>query len=165
MPAIGSVHKTKINYGDVTNEVGSLEVFTGAVTAVSIAGFLSDLGGLQAATDAITLGTRRSQSWTGDYTVVSNAWPTDRAAQRENALLVRYQDSVTEEPFTLTIPTIDFTKLNFIPFGGDNVYFTAPNGNADIVAWVAAFEALARSPKNDQNTVKVIGVEYVGKPT
>jgi hypothetical protein len=132
---------------------------------VSIAGFLADLGDLQAATGAITIGTIRQQSWIGDLTTVSNAWPADRAAHRENKLLVTYQDNVTEKPYNLTIPTIDFTKLNFIPEGGDAVYFTAPNANADIVTWVAAFEALSRAPDDDTHNVTVIGMRYVGRNT
>lgn len=165
MPAIGSVHKTSINYGDVTHETGSFTMFTGAVTAVSIGGYLTALGAIQSATDAITLGVRRSQSWTGDLTTVTNAWPTDRSAQRESKLLVQYQDSVTEKPYTLTVPTIDYSKLNFVVGGGDNVEFAGANASTEIKAWVTAFEALGRSPDNDQNTVKVIGMRFVGSNT
>jgi hypothetical protein len=165
MPAIGSVHKAKIVLGDVSHETSPLEVYTGAITSVSIAGFLADLGDFQDATEALTIGTIRQQSWTGDLSTISNAWPTDRAAHRENKLLITYQDDVTEKPWTLTIPTIDFSKLNFIPEAGDAVYFTSPNGSAELVAWVAAFEALARTPDNDQHTVTVIRAEYVGRNT
>lgn len=165
MPAIGSVHKTSIDYGDVTHEVGSFTMFTGAVTAVSIGGFLTALGAIQTATDGITLGTRRKQSWTGDLSTISNAWPTDRSAQRESKLLVQYQDDVTEKPYTLTIPTIDYSKLNFIAGGGDNVAFQAPLASAEIIAWVTAFEALGRSPDNDLNAVSVIGMRFVGSNT
>jgi len=165
MPALGSVHKASIRLGDVSHESSSMEVYTGAVTAVSIGGFLSDLGDLQVATAALTIGTVRQQSWTGDLTTVSNDWPTDPAAHRENKLLVTYQDTVTEEPFTLTIPTIDFTKLVFIPFAGDNVYFEGANASAELAAWTAAFEAIGRAPNNDQHTIEVISARYVGRNT
>jgi len=165
MPALGSVHKSRIVYGDVTEEKSAVEIFNGAITAVSIAGFLTNFGTFQTATDAITLGTRMQQSWIGDLTTVSNAWPTDKAAQRESKLLVDYMDDVTQEPFTLTIPTIDFSKLNYVPGGGDAVLFQAPGAHADIIAWVTAFEAIARSPRNDLNTVTVTGMRYVGRNT
>src|SRR5215207_6153441 len=95
MPPLGSVHKSRIVYGDVTEETSALEIYNGAITAVSIGGFLTNFGTLQTATDAITLGLRRQQSWIGDLTTVTNDWPTDRAAQRESKLLVDYMDSVT----------------------------------------------------------------------
>lgn len=165
MPALGSVHKARIGYGDVSHEVSSLEVYVGQITAISIAGFLTQFGTLQTATDAIVLGTRRNQSWTGDYTTVSNGWPTDPAAHRENKLLVDYWDTVTEEQFTLTIPTIDFTKLNFIPEAGDAVYMTGASASAELAAWTAAFTDIGRTPRNDANAIEVLGGRYVGRPT
>lgn len=162
MPPLGSVHKSKIVYGDATRETSSLEVYNGAITAVSLPGFLTNFGALQNATDAITLGVRRAQSWTGDYTVVSNAWPTDPAAQREAKLLVDYMDDVTEEVFTLTVPTIDFSKLVFVPGGGDAVLFSGDDASDEIKAWVTAFEAIARTPRSDANTVTVVGMRFIG---
>jgi len=165
MPALGSVHKAKINYGDVSQEVSSLEVYVGPITALSIAGFLTQFGTLQTATDAVTLGVRRSQSWTGDYSTISNGWPTDPAAHRENKLLVDYWDTVTEEQFTLTIPTIDFTKLNFIPEAGDAVYMTGASASTEMAAWTAAFTAIGRTPRSDANAIEVLGGRYVGRNT
>jgi len=159
---IGSVHKASMTYGDVTEENSKVEVYVGPITALTIAGFLTQFGTFQTATDAITLGVRRKQQWIGDDTIVSNAYPTDRAAQREAKLLVDYRDDVTEEIFTLTIPTIDFSKLNFVPGGGDSVLFAGAGANADIVAWVAAFEAMAHTPRSDANAVSVVGMRFVG---
>jgi len=165
MPAIGSVHKANITYGDVTQETSTMSVFVAPITALNIAAFLADFGDLQVATDLITLGTRRKQSWIGDDTTVTNAWPTDRAAQREAKLKINYQDDTTEKPYFITIPTVDFSKLNFVPGGGDFVLFEAPAGNADLVAWVAAFETIARSPDDATHTVTVTSVEFVGANT
>lgn len=165
MPALGSVHKSRIIYGDATEETSALEIYNGAVTAVSIGGFLTQFGNLQGATDAITLGVRRQQSWIGDLTTVSNLWPTDPAAQRESKLMVTYRDVVTEENFELTIPTVDFSKLVFVPGAGDAVQFQAPAAHADIVSWVTAFEAMGRSPRSDLNAIEVIKMRYVGRNT
>lgn len=165
MPALGSVHKSRILYGDVSKEVSALEIYNGPITALSIAGYLTQFGTLQTTTDAITLGVRRAQSWIGDYTTVSNGWPTDPAAHRENKLLVDYWDTVTEEPFTLTIPTIDFTKLNFIPEAGDAVYMKGASASTELAAWTAAFEAMGRSPRSDANAIEVISGRYVGRNT
>lgn len=163
MPPLGSVHKSSITYGDVTEETSKLEVYNGAITAASLPGFLTQFGALQTATDAITLGTRRQQSWIGDLTTVSNAWPTDKNAHRENKLLVTYRDDVTEEEFILTIPTIDGEQLNFVPGGGDAVIFSGTGASVNIVNWVTAFEALARTPRSDANSVTVVGMRFVGR--
>lgn len=165
MPALGSVHKSRILLGDVSHESSAVEVFNGAVTAVSIGGYLTNLTALQNALAGLTIGTLRQRSWIGDLTTVSNAWPTDPAAHRENKLLIEYQGNTTQKPFTLTIPTIDFTKLNFIPMGGDNVYFSGANASAEIKAFVTAFETIGRSPDDDQENVTVIGARYVGRNT
>jgi len=162
MPPIGSVHKSSITYGDATEETSTMELFNGPITALTIAGFLTAFGNLQTATDAITLGTRRKQSWTGDLTTVSNDWPTDPAAQREAKLRVTYQDTTTEEEFTLTVPTIDFSVLVFVPGGGDAVVFAGAGASTEITEWVTAFEALAKSPRNSANAVEVTGMRFVG---
>jgi len=165
MPAIGSVHKSTIKYGDATQENSTMEIYNAPITALNIAAFLADFGDLQTATDAITLGTRRQQSWIGDLTTVSNAYPTNPAAQRESKLFVQYQDDTTEKQYTMTVPTVDFSKLVFVPLGGDAVQFSGASANADIVAWVTAFETIARSPDDDTHTVTVVGMRYVGRNT
>lgn len=165
MPAIGSVHKSILTYGDATRETSSLTVFNGDITAVSIGGFLTNLSALESATDGITLGTRRKSSWVGDDTTVTNSWPSDPAAQRESKLLVQYMDDTTEKPYTLTIPTVDFSKLVFVPLGGDAVLFSGADATTEIKAWVTAFEAIGRAPDDDTHTVTVTGMRYVGRNT
>lgn len=163
MPEIGSVHKSILTYRDATEETSPMTVYNGAITAISIGGFLTNLTALQTATDAITLGVRAKTSWVGDDTTVSNAVPSNPAAQRESKLLVKYQDDTNEKPYTLTIPTVDFSKLVFVPGGGDAVLFTGDDANADIKAWVTAFEAIGRAPDDDTHTVTVTGMRYVGR--
>lgn len=166
MPEIGNLHVASIGYRDATDEVGDFEVFVGAITAVSIAGFLTDFGNLQTATDNITLGVRARQSWIGDRTTVSNAIPTNKAAQRECKLRVKYQGNTTEKPFTVSIPTVEFDKLVFLPGGKDAVAFKAANGaHADIIAWVTAFQTIARSPDDELENVTVIGMRFIGANT
>jgi len=165
MPAIGSVHKVGIKYGDATQENSTFEVFMAGITALTLPTFLTQFGNLQTATDGITLGIRRQQFWTGDLTTVSNAYPTDPAAQRESKLLVQYQDDTTEKLYTLTVPTVDFSTLRFVPLAGDAVLFSGADASDEIKAWVTAFETLARSPDDSTHTVSVIGMRYVGRNT
>lgn len=164
MPALGTVHKSRIVYRDSTGETSAMEIYNDAITAVSIAGFLTQFGALQTATDAITLGERFQQAWIGDLTTVSNAVPANQAAQREAKLLVQYQGTTSEKPYTLTIPTIDFATLVFLPGGGDAVAFTDANGaSAGIQAWVTAFEAIASAPDDPAENVVVTGMRFVGR--
>lgn len=165
MPPIGSVHKSTIMYGDATGENSTMEVFNEALTITNLDAYLALFGTLQTATDGITLGTRRQQSWIGDKTTVTNAYPTNPAAQRESKLLVNYQDDVTEKGYTLTIPTVDFSTLVFVPLGGDAVQFAGAAASAAIKAWVTAFEAIAVSPDDDTHSVTVTGMRYVGRNT
>lgn len=162
MPPIGSVHKSSLTYGDATGETSDVEIFNGAITALTIAGFLTAFGDFQTKTDAITLGTRRKQKWIGDLTTVTNDFPTNPAAQREAKLRVTYQDVTTEEQFSLTIPTIDFSVLNFVPGGGDAVIFAGAGASTEITDWVTSFEALAKSPRTPANAVEVVGMRFVG---
>lgn len=162
MPAIGSVHVSSLTYGDATQENTTFEVFNGPITALTIAGFLTQFGALQDATDAIVLGTRRKQSWIGDRTVVSNAYPTNPAAQREAKLRVTYMDTTTEENFELSIGTIDFSKLVFVPGGGDAVIFAGASASTEIKDWVTAFEAMAKSPRDATHAVQVTQMRFVG---
>jgi len=164
MPAIGSTHKSNIQYRDATGETSTMTIYNDAITTVSLPGFLTQFGALQAATDDITLGIRSKQEWIGDSTVVSNAVPTDPAAQREAKLLVQYMDATNEKPYTLTVPTIDFSVLVFLPGGGDAVAFRDENGaSAEIQAWVTAFEAIASPPDDPTHNVTVTGMRFVGR--
>lgn len=165
MPAIGSVHKSTIKYGDATGENSTMEIYNEALTITNLDAFLALFGTFQTATDGITLGTRRQQSWIGDLSTITNAYPTNPAAQRESKLLVQYQDAVTEKPYTLTIPTVDFSKLVFVPLGGDAVQFAGAAATTEIKAWVTAFEAIAKAPDDDTHAVVVTGMRYVGRNT
>jgi hypothetical protein len=165
MPAIGSTHKSLIKYRDATAETSTMTVFNEALTIANLDAFLALFGTLQDATDAITLGVRASQSWIGDDTTVSNAVPSNPAAQRESKLLVQYQDAVNEKPYTLTIPTVDFSTLVFVPLGGDAVQFAGASASTAIKNWVTAFEAIAKAPDDDTHAVVVTGMRYVGRNT
>lgn len=165
MAEIGSVHKSILTYGDVTEESSNLTIYNDAITALSIGGFLTNLSALETATDNITIGLRRKTSWVGDETTITNAWPTDKAAQRESKLLVTYWDVTTEKEYNLTVPTVDFDTLNFVPGGGDSVQFEEPGASTAIVNWVTAFEAIASPPDQPTHNVAVRKMRFVGRNT
>jgi hypothetical protein len=161
MPAVGGRQPYTVVYRDHSGETKSLRVYTGEITALSIAGLLAELGDINAALDAVTLGVRAKQHW-GEETVVSNAKPAEQDAQIETELLVRYIGDITEKPFSFRIPTVDYTKFNFAdPPAGDQVTISGAGASAETLALIAALEATCRSPENDAETITIVGMEVV----
>jgi hypothetical protein len=58
---------------------------------------------------------------------------------------------------------VDDTQLNFVPGGGDAVIFEGAGASATILAWVTAFEALAKNPNDETEAVEVTGIRRVGR--
>lgn len=163
MPAIGGRQIATYTLRDATGESTSHAVNFQEITVLSLPDILSWLGAYEAAMNAITLGTVASRSW-GEKTVVSNAIPSDPAAQREMKLLVQYRSTTSQQPYTLTIGTIDPDVLVFLPGGGDAVAFTAENGaSPEIIAWVNAFQTLAVPADDETDNVVVTGMRLVGR--
>jgi len=161
MPALGNRQPMTITYLDYSGEVKTIRMYSGEITAVSIAGFLADFGDLQTATDAITLGARHKQTW-GEESIVTNTRPTDKDAQVETEMLVRAIGDTTEAPFSFRIPTVDYTAFNYAsPPAGDQVIISGAGASAATTAWIAAYEAVARPPWSDTETVTVVGMEVV----
>jgi hypothetical protein len=162
MPILGTIGKTLLTYGDRSQESANMEFFTVPLTVVNFEGQNTLIDAVVTATEALALGNLRAKSVVSYRSILSNAWSTDPNAHRENKLLVQYRDNVTEEVFTLTIPTIDSTKLNLVPGGGDSVIFSGAGASAEIVAWVTAFQAVARNPRSSVNTNTVVGMRFIG---
>ena len=164
MAAIGTVHPGDMQLLDHTGQRKSFRFFYDAVTAVSIAGLLTQMGTFKDATAAICLGTIAKTLFGIDENVLSNTPPSGEGAQIGSALLVQYQDATDEAPFSLNIPAIDYSKLVFLPGAGNAVAFKEENGaSAEIIAWVTAFEALCSPPNAPTHNVTVTGMRYNSK--
>lgn len=163
MPPLGGRQPYDVALRDKTNEITTHTVYTGEITALTIAGLLPQLGAYNTAVNNLTLGVLAKTRW-GEETILSNDPAALNTAQRENKLLVTYRDAVTEKSYQLSIGTIDLTVLHFIPGAGDNVAFLEADGATDeVLAWVTAFVAMAKSPDNEANSVEVIAMKYVGR--
>lgn len=161
VPAVGGRQPITVQYRDFSGEVKSIRLYAGEITAVSIAGFLSDFGDLQTALDAVTLGVRSQQTW-GEQTIVSNDLPTSKNAQIESELLVRCRGAVSEAPFSFRIPTVDYTAFNYAdPPAGDQVIISGAGASAETTALVDAIEALCKMPDDETEAVEVVGMEVV----
>lgn len=150
-------HYSVYTQADYSGEDSHTKIYNGAVTAVSIGGFITEFGQMRDAIDAISKGTMTKEMWVGDATELSNVLPTDVYAQREIKWLVRYQDNVTKNVYTLTIPCADPTG-RLLPQSD-----MANLAQTEMAAFVTRFQSFARSPESDQNNVTVLSIELVGR--
>lgn len=162
MPAIGDRNPLSIQYLDYSGERKSVGgIYSGEITALTIAGFLSAFGDLQTALDAVTLGTRSQQRW-GEESVISNTRPASKAAQIETEMLVYYMGATTEQPFSFRIPTVDYTAFNYAdPPAGDTVIISGAGATTATTDLVDAIEALCKSPNDPTEAVVVTGMKVV----
>ncbi len=151
-----SEHYGTFSILDYSEEVSSFRFNFGAITAVSIPGFLTNFGSLRTALGNIITGTIQKEAWTGDSTVLSNVPPADTNAQVELKFLVSYEGDTSKKKFRHEVPTPDTSK---IIAGTDQVDMS----DADIAAYVTAFETIARSPDSDTETVTILDMRLVGR--
>lgn len=138
---------------DWEGSIGTVEINTGAVTAVSLPGLLTQIGNLRDAIDDVVIGVLADERQTVFNTILSQDLPTSEFAQRGNKWIIFYHDNTQFfdppvnaipnagylKPFHVMLPTADNSLLD------DNetvLDITAGVG----LALVTAFEAMARSP-------------------
>lgn len=156
---------------DHSNEETRTSFYTGNITAASLPGTLTQFGALRTAIEGITLGVVAKESLKVFDTTLANVPPSDENAQRERKWVVSYEDSLAffDDPVN-AIPNAGYRKKFTLEIGtADLVGRLLPNSDqADmtdpqIVAFVTAFEAIARSPYG--GTVNVLGLTAVGRNT
>lgn len=153
---------------DYSKERSSMNFHTGAVTAVSLPGLLTQFGALRTAIEGITLGVMNSERLSVFDTKLSNTPPVDENAQVERKWLVTYEDNQPFfDPPVNAIPNEAFGRLFQMEIPtAELVGRLLPNSDeADlsdpgIAAFVTAFEAIARSVGG--GTVSVIQLTAVG---
>lgn len=141
---------------DSSNELGRTDFNIGDLTAVSLAGALTQMGALKAAIEAVTLGVVATERW-GDNDIVSNAIPSSGEAQRGKKWNVLIEDNVTHLKTTNHIPTADLSLLPDAPGGGklEDLDLTAGVG----LALKDAVEDLVKYPGTG-NAVTVLRIYY-----
>lgn len=125
-----------------------------------MAGFdtwVSQMTALKDAVAAITLGTLHKETRTSYVDLVSNETPASELAQRESKWLVTYRGNTSEKLFRLEIPTADLVG-HLLPASKE-----ADLTEADMAAFVSAFETFVRSPDNGTEAVTVVRIVNVGR--
>lgn len=157
---------------DYSKENSGFTIHTGAVTAISLPGLLTQIGNFRTAMDAVTDGVIAKEKLTAFDSNLSVAVPSDPTAHRERKWLVRYRDNqpffddpinaipneAFGETFWFTMPTAKFTADTLLP-NSDLADLTDPLWTA----FITAYQAIARSPAG--GTVTVYEIEAVGRNT
>lgn len=141
---------------DYSNEKSGSKVNFGAVTALNIAGVLSQIGDLRDAISAIILGVVGSDRWVGDSTTLTNVPPSDPGAQVELKFQFTYEGATSHKKYRIEIPTANPA----LTVAGTDLVDLA---DTDVAAFVTAFETLAKAPDDDTEGVSIIEGRLVGR--
>jgi len=144
-------------YLDHSGEKSAVRVCNGPINAGTYAGYVTAYGALEAALQNITLGTLHKRAVNTASTVVSQTLPAVNA-QRERKWLVTYEGDTSKKLFHLEIPCADISGTHLVP----NTDLADMTDSA-IVAFVDAFETMARSPDSETETVTVKTIRHVGR--
>lgn len=149
-------HYTTFSLRDYSEETSTFSVNVGAITAISIAGFLTQFGNLKTALGNIVLGVLGKEKIVLDDTVLSNDAPASTSAQVELKFMFSYEGNTSKKRFQFEVPTPDLSKV--LP-GSDMVDLA----DADIAAFVTAVETIGRSPDSDTEEITVLDARLVGR--
>jgi len=158
MSAVGDYPFVRSQVMDYSKERKSTRWTVGPITALTLPGLLPQIGDWNAALQAVIFGTITEEEF-GVNDVVSNARPSTAAAQVETRMLIGYVDSVTGEPESESIYTVDYTKFNYSEGegAGDYVIIAGAGASAETVDLIDAIEAMAKFP----GTNNAITVTYM----
>lgn len=157
LPA-GDYSPATLTYLDRSAEKSTMQVYGTLLTALNFAAQATLWEAFYDAVDALTLGTSVRRHYEIEQTF-AEAIPVSNLAQRENKLLVMYRDATNGQKFTVTVPTIDLSKLTFLTGAGDNVSLTT---GAEVIAFVTAFEDFVINPVTTNATV-IASLKFVGR--
>jgi len=161
--APGTRQKASISYRDAGNEIGRFSCYGEVITDSNYTAQVALWATLLTATDAMVLGAR-TQDVYNDITNYATTQPTN-GATRELKLLVQYQvnsGANTGARWACTIPTLNVARVSYVVnINAKDV--VDPSVGAQLLAWIAAFEAFARDPLISTETVEVVGLKVVGR--
>jgi len=147
---------TNFQITDYSNEKSTFSVNGVTVNAGNFAAQATLAAALAGAVEDLSIGELTKQI-TVVPVVDTPAIPTNPYAQREMKWLVRYSGDVSGKLFSIEIAAPDITD-NVVP-NTDVADITS----TDWVAFVTAFEAYAKSPDDNTESVTVVDARLVGR--
>lgn len=155
---------TIVDYNGETSRTG---INIGVVTAATLPSRLSQAADLRAAIADLIIGNQRSDTMTAFKTNISNNLPTNPVAQVESKWLVTYADDTEFFDLAESIPNEGFGKTFQVEIATANLNLLEDNseyldlGSPEAVAFISAFENMARSPYGGQPVV--MSIQAVGR--
>lgn len=143
---------------DYSESVASFRVYFGAITAVSLPGFITQFGALRNALDNITLGTICKERWVGDETILDNVPPSNPMAQRELKWLCYLENLTHGNYFEFTIPCPDLS-LTVVYNKVQVVDSTLP----EVQAFFTAVENIVADPVYGDVDCHIIEMQVIGR--
>lgn len=153
-----------IRIGDHGNETSNHKVPSYQIDAANLSTWLTGWGDYKTALEAILIGTLQHERITIYDTVLDDVPASNPFAQRELKLLVRYRGTTSGDKHKLTIACPDLASLTFAS-GVDGVSDYLDLTATPLSTWKTAFEAIARNPDDESETVTVTSVQVVGRNT
>lgn len=147
----------RLTFQDFSTEKSNMRITTTTPTAANLDTWNSNIAALKTALAAITLGVLMSEQRSALLDLIDSDPPTNELAQRESKWLVTYKGNTSEKLFRTEIPTADI--VGHLIAASDE----ADLANADIAAFVAAFEDVVRSPDNGTEACTVLSIRVVGR--
>lgn len=161
--APGTRAPASISIRDAGNEIGRFSCTGPDLAAGTIAANEALWATLVSAVGAITLGAVTKQKYSNEVTQATTQ-PEDGAA-RELKLLVQYQvtsGANTGARWSCTVPCLDASKVSYV-VNVNAKDVVDPSVGAELLAFIAAFEAFAVDPANGTGEVAVVGLKVVGR--
>lgn len=161
--APGTRAPASISFRDAGNEIGRFSCTGPDLASASIAANEALWATLVAAAGALALGQITKQKYSNEVTQATTQ-PTNGAA-REFKLLIQYQVSSganTGSRWTCTLPTLNPALVSYV-INVNAKDVVDPSVGAELLAFIAAFEAFAVDPANGTGEVTVVGLKVVGR--
>lgn len=130
------------------------------IDVANLATWLTGWGTLKTASAAICAGVIRHEKVLIYDTALDANIPTDGFARRELKLLLRYQGDTSGEIYRSEFPCPDLDVLTFE--SGDANYVVMADAGV-MAAFISAWEAIARSPEDESETVTILDIHVVGR--
>ncbi len=157
--AVGSKASIKLQT-NTRKETSTFDIPSYQIDAANLATWLTGWGALKTALAAISACVSAHETVKIYDAVLDASIPSSGYAIRETKMLLRFQGDTLGKIFTREIAGPDMGALTR-ETGDANFFVLADSGI--MAAFVTAFEAIARSPEDDSETVTVISAMRVGR--
>lgn len=164
---MGQQNNVSFSVEDFNGEKSRMSINTGPITLLNFTAYHDAIDDLATTMAVICAGELRNVAITENFPK-SPAAITDQNAQRESKFLVTYRDITPWLDGGNTIANTGYLNLYSVELPAADLSYLLPNSDlvdladADVAAFVAAFEAINNSPTGG-NEIEVVTIRHVGR--